>query len=404
MRAALLCRVILAIGCPVIATAQSVPSEPVRALDGRLVLSGEAAFTFSTPDNESYFNYTDYERNALQNLRLSLVGLWQPADRLAFVGELRTENFDGASAYAAYVRLRPWRNHNFDIQAGRIPPSFGSFGRRSYSSGRVLIGYPLAYQYLTSLRPDALPATADDLLVMRGRGWRAVYPVGSPEAEPGVPLISAFRWDTGVQARWNGSWLDVASSLTTGTLSYPRISDDNDSKQISGRVGFKPAPGLIAGVSAAHGGWVSDSVPVLPTTRDARADQTAFGADVEYSRDYWLVRGELVWSRWWIPYVVPPPEGPSVDALGFWIEGRYRLSPRWYVAARGDRLDFSRISGTGPARQSVTWEAPVTRVEVGGGYYIRRNVVARASVQYNDRQGGRVRSRTFLSGQVAYWF
>ena len=200
---ALIC--VAAIGSPAAAAAQGVPSEPVSVLGGRLVFSGEAAITFGTPDHESYFNYTDYERNALRNLRLSLAGIWQPSDRLAFVGEFRSEDFETAGAYAAYVRLRPWRNRSFDIQAGRIPPVFGAFGRRSYNSDRNLIGYPLAYQYLTSLRPDSVPATADDLLAMRGRGWKSSFPVGSQAAAAGVPLVSAFRWDTGVQARWSGA-------------------------------------------------------------------------------------------------------------------------------------------------------------------------------------------------------
>src|SRR5437660_527842 len=59
----------------------------------------------------------------------------------------------------------------FDIQLGRVPPTFGAFPRRAYSTDNPFIGYPLAYQYLTSLRADALPANADELLQMRARGW-----------------------------------------------------------------------------------------------------------------------------------------------------------------------------------------------------------------------------------------
>jgi hypothetical protein len=51
-----------------------------------------------------------------------------------------------------------------------------------------------------------------------------------------------------------------------------------------------------------------------------------------------------------------------------------------------------------------TWDAPVTRVEGDTGYYIRRNLVARFAVQYNDRDGGRVHHRAYYSGQLAYWF
>ena len=87
----------------------------------------------------------------------------------------------------------------FDIQAGRVPPTFGAFARRIYASDNPLIGYPLAYQYLTSLRADALPVNADELLAMRGRGWLSSYSIGNPMPANGLPLASGFRWDTGVQ-------------------------------------------------------------------------------------------------------------------------------------------------------------------------------------------------------------
>ena len=398
-RAALLTCVLVGTATP--AGAQ-LPSEPIRVFDGRLVLTGEASLTVGREDHEAYFNYTDYERNALRNVRLSLAALWQPADRLAFVGELRSEDFATTGAYAAYVRVRPFTTHNFDIQAGRIPPVFGAFGRRTYNSDRFLIGYPLAYQYLTSLRTDALPATADDLLFMRGRGWRSSFPVGALTDAPGVPLVSAFRWDTGVEGRWLTKRLEAAVSVTTGTLSAPRVADDNGSKQVSGRFAVRPVLGLVVGASAARGGWISRDVPLADD--DTRGQQSALGADIEYSRDYWIVRSEMVWSRWSIPFAVRPSGGNDVSALGAWVEGRYRVSPRWYLAARADRLGFSTITGTLFAGAPTTWDAPVVRVETGGGYYFRRNVIGRAAIQWNTRDSARARSRTFVAGQVSYWF
>ncbi|CAN5781398.1 hypothetical protein BH18ACI5_BH18ACI5_20040 [soil metagenome] len=387
---------------PVAAVAQALPSEPIGLFDGRLVFTGEAVATVGEADDESYFNYTAYERNALRMVRLSLAGLWQPMERLAFVAEMRSENFDEPGAYAAYVRVRPWRGHALDIQAGRIPPVFGAFGRRSYNSDRLLIGYPLAYQYLTSLRPDAAPLIADDLLRMRGRGWRSSFPIGSAYAGPGVPLVSAFQWDTGAQVRLLTARTETAVSITTGTLSNPRVSDDNDTKQVSARAAVRPVTGLLLGFSGARGGWLSHEVP----THDgyARYTQTSAGADAEYSRDHWLIRGEMVWSRWRLPFAAVPAEGESVDALATWVEGRYRISPRWYAAGRVDRLGFSDLTSTVSGSTPIPWEAPVLRLEAGGGYYIRRNLVARAAIQWNDRDGGRVTKRRFLTAQVAYWF
>lgn len=382
------------------AAAQTLPEGPVALLDGRLTLGGEAALTIGEPDESGYFNYTDYEHNALRMFRVAGSAVWRPLDRVALVGELRSEDLTALRAFAAYIQVRPFADRPFDIQAGRIPPAFGAFGRRGYDLGSgALGGYPLAYQYLTALRPDAVPAVVGDLLAMRARGWRASYPVGAVGEAPGVPLVSAFRWDTGVQARWRGSRVDAAVSVTTGTLSNPRLGDDNGGKQLSGRVALTPAPGLVLGASAARGRFVSSAVADLTVASAGTGAQTAWGADAEYSRDHWLVRGELVWTRWNVPF--GDRTARDLDAVGSWAEARYRFTPRLFAAGRIDRLGFSTVD-TPLGR--TTWDAPVRRVEANAGVYLQRHLVARLIVQHNLRDGGRVRRKTFVSGQLAYWF
>src|SRR5688572_9612277 len=114
---------------PAVAGAQTLPSEPVRLFDGRVRIGGEVSGTFGPHDDEAYFNFTDYERNALRTFRAALAGQWQPTDRVAFLGEVRADELEHLEAYAAFVRVRPWRGVAFDVQAGRIPPVFGAFGR-----------------------------------------------------------------------------------------------------------------------------------------------------------------------------------------------------------------------------------------------------------------------------------
>ena len=103
---------------------------------------------------------------------------------LSLVGELRTEDANRVEASALYVRWRPWQERDFVVQAGKIPPVVGAFARRAYGRDNLVIGLPLAYQYLTSLRPDALPAAMSDVLRMRGRGWQPVLPIGSVDPAP----------------------------------------------------------------------------------------------------------------------------------------------------------------------------------------------------------------------------
>jgi hypothetical protein len=382
------------------AFAQRLRDDPVRLFDGRVTISADLTATAGAHDEEAFFNYTDYERNALRTFQAGLTAVWRPLSQLAALAEVRTDDFARIDLAAAYLRVRPVRDVPLDIQIGRIPPVFGVFGRRAYGADRMLIGYPLAYQYLTSLRADALPASSPDLLAMRGRGWQSSFPIGSPYAGPGMPLISAFRWDTGIQARWTDGTVEAAASFTQGTLANPRVDDDNGGRQVAARIAVQPSAAVKLGASVAQGAWIADGLS--PDT--AGADQTAVGGDLEISAGRWLVRSEAIWSRWDMPFLTPPREGDHVSALASWIEGRYRLTPRIYVAARLDRLGFSTITDTAAGSRPETWDANVHRVEGGVGVLIQRNVVWRTVLQRNTRDGGRVERRTFLSSQLAWWF
>ena len=86
------------------------------------------------------------------------------------------------------------------------------------------------------------------------------------------------------------------------------------------------------------------------------------------------------------------------------MEGRYRVTPRIFLAARADRLGFSELRGDAAGALALPWDAPVKRIEAGFGYYLQRNLVLRAMAQGNWREAGRDRNRTYVSGQVAYWF
>jgi hypothetical protein len=347
--------------------------------------------------------------------------MWKPIDRLAFLAEVRSEDIDRVIPYALYVRVRPWAKYRFDVQAGRIPPVFGSFARHAYGPDNPLIGVPLAYQYLTSIRPDSLPANANELLAYRGRGWETQYSVMDHGKAPGVPIVTAYRWDVGVEAHYVGGPFDAAFAVTAGTLSNPRVGDDNDGKQLSGRVGWTPVVGLVLGGSAADGEFLTKELsdfydPVFP---GKSYRQRSYGFDAEYSRGYWIVRGEVVTTRWDIPSVNLPFIRNPLRATASYVEGKYRLTPRYFVAARVDRMTFSTITGskplsTVPPLQNVApgvptpWDAPVTRIEYGGGVYLLRNLTTRIVYQQNWRDDPPplfvAQNKSYLSAQVAFWF
>ena len=383
--------------CAAPVAGQALRAEPLTADGGRLVVGGDVTATVA-PEDPGFFNYGSYEHNLLRELRIALTAQVNASSRLAILAEIRSENLDDVRPSALYARYRPFIRARLDVQAGRIPPTFGRGSRSTYDRDNPLIGIPLAYQYLTSLRADALPVSADALLNMRARGWLVGHGVGNPEARAGLPLVSALRWDTGVQV--TGSWNRITASgaVTIGSLSNPRVRDDNGGRGLATRVTFPLAPGLEVGASYARGAFVSRrALRALALEDSGEYVQTGYGLDAEYARGHLTVTAEAVGSEWRIPLA---GRTQPLRALAGALALRYTLLPGVYVAGRAEHLAFSRIAGSGGR---LPWDAPVTRVEVGGGYRVQRNLLARVSWQLNERAAGRVRRDRFVAAQLRVW-
>ena len=400
------------------AHAQTLPSEPIEFGGGHVTVGGDVSATFSCAmpiegscgGDAGFYNYTDYSHNALRLFRVDVSAAVKAGPHFTVLSEVRSENISTVQPYALYLRVRPWSSKDFDIQVGRVPPTFGAFLRHSYANDNPLIGYPLAYQYLTTLRPDALPASADELLKKRSSGWLVKYSVGDPTLQAGVPLVTAFNWDTGVQAHGTVGIVSATAAITTGTVSHPLFKEDNDGRQLATRVEVRPVMGLVVGTSFAHGAFVSQSAARDAVGSEANEHsyaQTAWGGDVEYSHGYYLIRAETIVSAWRLPVPTAPAAQVPIDdplaALSTSVEGRYKLRPRLYVAARFDHLMFSDIAGANGV--SLPWDAPVRRIEAGGGYSLQRNLILKLSYQYNTRDGGFLLQKAkFGAAQLVYWF
>ncbi len=384
------------------ASAQVLPEQPISLAGGHVVFGAEVTATIA-PEDPGFFNYTSYEFSALRNLRMGVSAEIRANDHIQVLGEVRFDQGRLLEAYGLYVRVRPWPARRFDIQAGRVPPTFGAMSRTAYGSSNILIGQPLAYQYLTSIHADALPATAEDLLRMRGRGWLSNFPVGNTAPGPGLPLVNTSRWDTGVQAHGVTGMIEWTGSVTAGSLSDPRFRDNNAGRQLAGRAVVRPTAATVFGVSASRGAWLE---------RDARDRGGRHGRRRPRSRSRLAATPSIRPARSWC---VARRSGSSgrcrssarcnlgepLIAISSLIEGRYKIAPGFYVAMRGDRLDFSKVRGE---RGLAEWEAQTWRFETGVGYSLTRNVVFKGVWQKNGRDGGRVRKDALFAAQVLYWF
>ena len=382
--------------------AQALPSEPISVANGRFVFGAEMFATIGDAD-PGFFNYTDYEYSALRNVRLAMSTQIRASRRVQVLAEVRLDHGDELWPYALFVRVRPWPERRFDIQAGLVPPTFGAFTKTVYAYNNLVIGQPLAYQYLLSIKPDALPRTADDLLRMRGRGWLSDFPVGDTTSSPGIPIVNTARFDTGVQVHGLAGRFEWTGAVTTGSLSDPRVGDNNGRPQLAARLVAQVAPGFRIGTSVSRGPWLDDALNAhLPQGRRARDFvQSAVAADAELSHGAWLARAEYLQSAWDVPATGTPAIDEAVVARSLIVEGRYRLWPGVSLSARGDGLWFSDLAGRSAA---APWEANQRRLETALSVAVTRNILVKGAWQRNRRDGGRVRHDSLLAAQIVYWF
>ena len=226
---------------------------------------------------------------------------------------------------------------------------------------------------------------------MRGRGWLSNFSVGNPGA--GARRAAGERIHLGhggAGHRPAGGSLTVAAAVTNGTASNPRVADDNSGKQFAARVTVDAGdrPGRSARHLRGGSSWAATSGTCSGRLPDG--DQTTLSARTAST---WSTRATSGWC-------VPKPcaanggcrcrrrRGARAAARGgAGLRGALHLPPGFYAAGRAEHLGFNRIAG---AAHVDEWDAPVTRIELGGGYYVQRNLVARPSLQLNRRDGGRV--------------
>jgi len=398
VRAVLACGALMGAAAP--AAAQSPPAS---AHTGRVSFGADVSGVISPRDDTAFFNYTDVGYDAMRLGRIRLAGEWAIASRLALLGELRADVSHRAGASALYLRWRPWAGRVFDVQVGRIPPVVGAFSRRAYGKDNALIGQPLGYQYLTSLRADALPATIDDILRMRARGWRPSFPVGSTSIGIGLPLISASQWDTGVETHWSAGWWDLAGAWTRGAPAHPALRHAAGNLNWSGRAALRLPAGVSLGLSAARAQWVDASALRLAAGAPASsAAQTVLAVNAEYARGPWQLRGEWIHAGFHVPTFAA--SAPPLVARAAFGEASWRFLPRWYAALRLEHLGFSSVSGTLFGGAPTPWDAPVRRVEAAVGFRVATRLELRAGWQQNWRDAGHVRRLGIPALQVLWWY
>jgi len=133
--------------------------------------------------------------------------------------------------------------------------------------------------------------------------------------------------------------------------------------------GITPVVGLRFGASVTRGGWArAGESPAITEDRDA----TIVTAETEYSFAFTKLGAE------WVRDAIDTSSGRHV-ATGWFVQGQQTLAPRWFAAARVERIDAPLALPPVTTRQRLTSTEEVLGfrltpdLTVRGGHRARRS-------------------------------
>ena len=264
-----------------------------------------------------------------------------------------------------------------NLEVGRFLSPFGKFSQRFLGPDNPLIGEPLIYTYATSLSTSQVPANAVDLLSQRGRGTRSQF-LGYPAQVRGQSLQSNVWYLNGAKLGGVADKLSYAVAVTNDAISASELFDSNDNKAVTMHLGYKPDIAWQIGCSASTSAYLNRRIHDNPVALGVKLGdfvQDSLGVDLDYASGPFSLFAEYIHNGWRTPFV-----GEDLKTHGFFIEPRFKVAPGISLVARYDALWFSDLTIGGIA---TPWEFDVSRLELGVDYNIERDLLVKASYQFN---------------------
>ena len=217
------------------------------------------------------------------------------------------------------------------VDAGRIVVPIGNFSRRYASNVNPLIGAPRSYD------------------------------VAYPEGAVVTGKVALFDYRVAVINRplANGDWVPESDAAYRPAV----------------ELGVTPTTGLRIGGYFTQGPYLGRNVATaIPGGESWRNfDQQVAGIDLEFSRGYFELQGDLAFST----YEVPTRSDISRGKAWF-LEPKYTFTPRFFTALRLERNDYPYIQPV----DSTFWidqNASFYNVELGVGWRFRPELLLKAS-------------------------
>jgi hypothetical protein len=253
------------------------------------------------------------------------------------------------------VRVTPWEDGRFNLQAGQFSTVIGSWVPRHLSWDNPFINAPLPYENVTAIEDESAPHSI-------------FLSVGPPnEKYEHNPVIWGPSYATGVSVAGRLGKFDYAAEVKNASLSsrpesWPITRMDFDHPTVSGRVAFRPNETWTFGFSASDGPYFrSEAMATLPFGRDIDDyRERVLGQDISFAWHHWQLWAEFFEARFEIPGF------NDADTFAYYLEAKYKFTPQFFAAIRWNQQFFDHV--TNSLGQTAPWGRDLWRTDIAAGY------------------------------------
>lgn len=271
--------------------------------------------------------------------RLTLWGAAEPvtgwvlyAQGEAVEGTARASGY--ASSELQQLGLRYTASSRVVVDLGKITYPVGAFAERRFSNRNPLIG-----------EPDGYPVE---------------YPVGA-------------------QISGVAKWLDYRAAVVSLPVYHQGYQPEpSAAPRPAFGIGITPTIGVRLGASGTWGPYLNSRYTSADLGGGSWKDfhQRVVAFDARASRGYLETHAELGFTHYDVPTA-----GVSTGTTGY-VEAKYTLAPRWFVAARGEVNDYPFIASFSPGKWVAT-RTDLSDYEAGVGYRLGFSTIVKVSYRWD---------------------
>jgi hypothetical protein len=274
------------------------------------------------------------------------------------------------------VRVTPWQDGRFNLQAGQFSTVVGTWVGRHLSWDNPFINAPLPYENPLAIEDKSAP-------------YYSYLSVGTPaEKYEYNPVIWGPSYATGLSVAGRLGKFDYAAEVKNASLSsrpesWPITRMDFDQPTVSGRVAFRPNEMWTFGVSASDGAYFRpEAMRTLPYgTEIDDYHERVLAQDVTFAWHHWQFWAEFFEARFEIPRFT------DGDTFAYYLEAKYKFTPQLFGAVRWNQQFFNDVTnyygGTAP------WGRDLWRADIAAGYRFTAHTQLKVQISFEDEKAGR---------------